>query len=114
MPVRHLCSQLVSVLCGAGNYRPRVFFANLEEISEWKAFLLVEQPVRRGTKVQVTCESNQLSGTVESCKLDNPLGFIVSIRLDPESRWSEKWFTPNHLLAIPDHWQPKALHLGVA
>jgi hypothetical protein len=105
----HLCSELVSVAwddtegCG-----------NLEEIGEWTAMLLLEDPVPRGAKVHIQCQEHQLRGFAETCTFEEPLGFFVGVRLDSDSRWSEEWFTPQHLLALQSGPFPKAFHLGMA
>jgi len=115
MPIRHLCSELVSVLCSNFNQWPSIISANLEEIGEWSAVLLADSPIRCGTTVQVSCEASQLKGVVESCDFEGPLGFFVGVRLDPESRWSQKWFAPKHLLTLPvDQRQSEIFPLGAA
>jgi len=105
----HLCSELVAVAwddtegCG-----------NLEEIGEWTAALLLEDPVPRGARVRIQCQEHQLKGFVETCTFSEPLGFFVGVRLDPDSRWSEKWFTPQHLLVLQSEPDPKVIPLRMA
>jgi hypothetical protein len=105
----HLCSELVSVAwddtegCG-----------NLEEIGEWTALVLLEERIPRGARVRIQCEQHQLKGFVETCIFEEPFGFFVEVRLDPDSRWSEKWFAPQHLLTFQIESEPKAFPLGVA
>src|SRR5712691_11651944 len=111
---RHLCSELVSLSCIGKGGRPRAVSGNLEEIGEWSALILTETPIARRAKVRVTCEAHQLKGFVLSCKHEGPLGFLVEVRLYPESRWSEQWFTPQHLLALWGALQPKLFHAGAA
>jgi hypothetical protein len=60
--------------------------------------VLTETSVRRNTEVSIHTEDHILKGVVEWCGFDDPLGCYVEIRLKPESRWSETWFKPQHLL----------------
>ena len=73
---------------------------NLEEIGEWSALVLTQDAVPPGTRVRVTGRSHELKGSVRSCTFDRVLGFFIDIGLDVESRWSEKWFVPEHLFAL--------------
>jgi hypothetical protein len=73
---------------------------NLEEIGEWSALILTQNALSRGTKVRIWGKSHKIKGYVRSCKYDRMLGFFVDIGLDPGSRWSEKWFRPEHLFSL--------------
>jgi hypothetical protein len=73
---------------------------NLEEIGEWSALILTQEAVSAGTTILVKGKDQELKGRVRSCSFDGLLGFFLEIELDPESRWSEKWFTPEHLFAL--------------
>lgn len=108
----HMCSELVSVEA-LGQGPAAVVPGNLEEIGEWNALVLTEAPLPRGAKVRVTCGSYQLKGIVESCRRDDVLGYFVELRLSPESRWSEDWFAPQHLLAL-SKFQPQVFDLVLA
>jgi hypothetical protein len=110
---RHLCSELVSLVC-AKNGRTTTLSGNLEEIGEWSALVLAETPIARRTKVRIACEGHDLKGFVRSCRHEKSLGFLVDVRLYQESRWSEQWFTPKHLLALCGNLQSKAFHARVA
>src|SRR5260370_20800823 len=105
----NLCSELVSVA-----WDDTEGCANLEEIGEWTALLLLEDPVPPGARTRIQCGQHQLSGYVETCTLEEPLGFFVEVRLDPDSRWSEEWFTPQHHLALRSEPDSKVFHLGIA
>src|SRR5580704_7638912 len=96
----HLCSQLVSVARLSGRRCARSFEANLEEIGEWSALLLMQSPLPKGTRIRVKAQAHELKGFVRSCTFDRLLGFFVDIGLDAESRWSEKWFVPEHLFTL--------------
>jgi hypothetical protein len=106
---RHLCSELVAVAWG--DYEGH---GNLEEIGEWTALVLVEDFVPRDTKLRIQCQGHELKGLVEAYEFEAPLGFFVEVRLDPDSRWSEKWFTPQHLLAFQGEPVPKVFPLAMA
>ncbi len=108
----HFCSELVTIdtLDSGG---PASLCGNLEEIGEWNALVLTEAAVHCGSTVRVACETHELRGVVESCVSEEPLGYFVEVRLDPESRWSEQWFAPKHLLALCRS-KPEVLHLVYA
>jgi hypothetical protein len=96
----HLCSELVSVARLSGRRSVQLLEGNLEEIGEWSALILTQSSVPLGSKVRVRGESHELKGFVRSCTHDPLLGFFIDIGLDSESRWSEKWFVPGHLLNL--------------
>ncbi|MDP8979199.1 MAG: hypothetical protein M3O35_01265 [Acidobacteriota bacterium] len=105
----HLCSELVSVA-----WDETGGFGNLEEIGEWTAVLLLEDPVPTGARIVIQCKEHQLNGYVETCNYEDPLGFFVSVRLDPDCRWSADWFSPQHLLTFPAQLSTKAFALPIA
>ena len=96
----HLCSELVSVTPLSGGRSVEPLEGNLEEIGEWSALILTQAEVAPGTKIRVNGKAHSLHGFVRSCTFDRLLGFFVDIGLDEESRWSEKWFRPEHLLGL--------------
>ena len=114
MPSRNLCSHLASVICGTRKRPTQIASGNLEEIDERTAVLLVDTPIRTRTKVRISCQPHELKGVVQSCIFDNPLGFILNVRLDPTSRWSEQWFTPHHFLSLCANLRTKAMDLEPA
>jgi hypothetical protein len=95
-----LCSELVSVALLSGRRAVRALDANLEQISESNAVILTQDAVAPGTQVRVKGKAHELKGFVRSCTFDRVLGFFVDIDLDTESRWSEKWFLPEHIFAL--------------
>jgi hypothetical protein len=109
---RHMCSDLVSLTCTDKAGRPIALRGNLEEIGEGSALVLTDTPISRRTRVLVDCENHQLKGFVRSCVHAKTLGYFVEVRLCPESHWSEKWFTPQHLLALCHKLEPKVFHAG--
>jgi hypothetical protein len=90
---------LVSIACFDRRKQWHTVSGNLEEIAERRAVVLTGIPIEPRTKVRIRCEISQLKGTVKSCTED-PAGFLVEVRLDPESRWFERWFTLQHLLRL--------------
>jgi hypothetical protein len=96
----NLCSELVSVLYEDRCRQTRQTVGNLEEISGETAVLCVEESVQRGKAVSFRVKNHDLYGVVESCVADPQLGFFITVALDKSSRWSEKWFTPEHLLSL--------------
>jgi hypothetical protein len=95
-----LCSELVSIAPLSGRRTLPAFDGNLEEINERSALVLTQDAVGPGTRVRVKRKATELIGFVRSCTFDNLLGYFIDIDLDLESRWSEKWFIPEHLFAL--------------
>jgi hypothetical protein len=96
----NLCSELVSVLYEDRFRQTRQTVGNLEEISSNSAVLCVEESLQRGRAVSFHVKNHDLYGIVDSCVRDPHLGYFVTVALDKSSRWSEKWFTPEHLLSL--------------
>ena len=84
----------------SGRRSVRILPGNLEEIDERSVLILTQTPVSVGTKVRVKRQADELKGRVKSCTFDQVLGFFIDVGLDMESRWSEKWFVPEHLFAL--------------
>jgi len=99
---RYLCSHLITVAFCENGQRKSVVPSNLEEISEQTAVVLSDHRIRRGVRIDIDCKPHRLQGVVISSVYRHPLGFFSEVRLDPFSRWSERWFTPEHLFAL---WQ---------
>lgn len=97
---RNLCSELVSIDRLADGGAPQALVGNLEEIGQRTALILANEAVCPGTRVLVKGKGNELKGSVRSCHFDQVLGFFIDIGLDAETRWSEKWFVPEHLLRL--------------
>jgi hypothetical protein len=97
---QHLCSELVSVARISAGRPVETLDGNLEEIGESSALILLQDAVSIGTRVRVKGNAQVLNGRVRSCTFDAVLGYFIEVRLDAESRWSEKWFVPEHLFAL--------------
>ena len=87
---------------------------NLEEIGEWFAEVLTECAFPRDSVVRIVSQAHQLEGVVEECTRHKPLGFFVKVKLAPKSRWSDRWFTPQHLLRLWSGTPPKVSPLKAA
>jgi hypothetical protein len=87
---------------------------NLEEIGEWFVEILTESSFPCNLNVRIQSKTHQLEGKVESCIHEKPLGFLVKVKLNPESRWSDRWFTPKHLLQLWKGPETKVSTLKVA
>lgn len=96
----HLCSELVSINWADQTGNTQTTTANLEEIAETEASVLADVNIPCGTRIRIYCQGNELAGVVRSTASDPILGHFITIEFDPQCRWSEKWFTPEHLLAL--------------
>lgn len=97
---RHVCSQLVSILCNC----ERLISGNLEEIGEHSALVLVDSPIRCSSQISIACDKHNLRGIVKSCMFTGLLGYLVEVTLDADSCWSPRWFMPKHLLDLFGHF----------
>ena len=96
---RNWCSELVSVFRTNGGSGELVS-GNLEEIAERSALVVAEGPVPSGSRVDIACKSHVFNGVVKSCTLQGRLGYLLEVRLAPNSYWSKNRFIPQHLLTI--------------
>ena len=110
---RNLCSELVFIT-RADRRAPEGILGNLEEVGEKFAEILADRSFPRATAVRILTKDHELEGFVEDCRRDQTLGFFIKVRLAPQSRWSEQWFTPRHLLKLWSGTQPKVSPLKAA
>jgi hypothetical protein len=96
---RHLCSEPVFI-SRADRGGQQTTLGNLEEIGEWFAEILTDCAFPRAAAVRIVTKDHELEGFVKNCRRDQQLGFFVRVRLAPQSRWSDRWFTPQHLLKL--------------
>jgi hypothetical protein len=96
---RNLCSELVFI-SSARRGGGQGILGNLEEIGERFVEILTDCSFPRATMVRIVTKDHKLEGFVENCRRDQQLGFFVKVRLAPQSCWSERWFTPRHLLKL--------------
>jgi hypothetical protein len=95
----YLCSELVSITRNDAS-RSESVQGNLESIGERSAMVLTHAAFPRGTAISIQANSHILRGSVKRCRYDQLLGCYIEVRLKPESRWSEQWFRPQHLLTL--------------
>jgi hypothetical protein len=95
---RHWCSELVSIVNVTRQGVAKSVVGNLEEIGTRSALVLTECPLAVGSRVHISCRSHVLKGATISCKFHHGLGYFLEIEFAPASRWSRRWFSPQHLL----------------
>ena len=110
---RYLCSELVFIT-RADRRRRRAMLGNLEEIGEWFVEVLMDCSLPTNAPLRIVSKDHQLEGVVEACVPRHPLGYFVKVKLSPQSRWSERWFTPQHLLQLWSGAPPKVSTLKAA
>ena len=101
---RHWCSELVAIVNVTRRGVAESVPGNLEEIGEHSALVLTERPFPAGSRVHMACRAHILRGITRSCEFHRELGYFVEIALAPASRWSRRWFSPQHLLPRRE-WQ---------
>ncbi|MCC7235168.1 MAG: hypothetical protein IT163_07685 [Bryobacterales bacterium] len=93
-----LCSELVSLQFVDGSGRRHTLTANLEEIGPRRLSVLSERRIPPGSPTTIETKGQSLRGYARSAVRSEPLGWIVDVRLAPNSCWSQELFTPEHLL----------------
>lgn len=94
---RLLCSDLVRLSWLDGPSRGRTEFAVLENVSAAGASVLAGVPVADGSRLRILAPQTEFTGTARHCsRVDN--GYLVGIAFDPDCRWSENSYVPEHLL----------------
>jgi hypothetical protein len=97
--LRYLCSELVLIVREDETTDCRKVVGNLEEIAEDNVVVLTDTLLPHGARVRIRCRSHEMKGIVDSSTHQQPLGFFAVVQLQPESRWSENHFAPEHMLA---------------
>lgn len=95
----YLCSELVSLQYVDATGRRRRTTANLEEIGPRCASVLVDARIPRGAFTTIETQGQRLLGVVRGAVHEEQLGWFVEVRLAPESSWSLKRYSPEHLLS---------------
>ena len=98
---QYLCSQLVTIEYLDALGQNLSLTGNLEEISPARLLVLSESNIPLGSSVVVQCQGHRLSGRIQKADRHDQLGWFWDIRLQGNSRWSEKLFLPEHLFKIP-------------
>lgn len=94
---RMLCADLVDVHWKDQAGRTRRSVANLEDISLSGACIQLDKPIPLNTKVRLTHPKGELTGAVRYCVFRD-IGFFLGVEFDPECRWSESQYKPQHML----------------
>jgi len=95
-----LCSELVTVIYEEQPGKIRQTVANLEEISEDCAVLLLEEKPRLSSPISLAVKDHDLFGVIKASFFDAALGWFTVVGLDAASKWHRSWFSPKHLLEI--------------
>ena len=99
---RNWCSELVAIVNVTRKGVAESVPGNLEEIGERSALVLAESPLPLGSRVHIACRRHILRGVITRCELHQQLGYFVEVEFAPASRWSQHWFSPQHLLLTRD------------
>ena len=94
-----LCSELITVLYTV-NGRPLRATANLEEISQSWALVLLDRSPECGSYLSFIAQGQELRGIVKEIRYEPLLGWFACLELDRRSPWSEAWFRPKHGLQV--------------
>jgi len=76
--------------------RTRRGVANLDDISRRGACLLVDSIIPAKTPLQVIHPGGELTGKVIYWVWQE-LGYVIGIEFDPDCRWSQENYRPQHL-----------------
>jgi hypothetical protein len=105
----YLCSQLVTVMYEDQPGEFCQITANLEEISNASATVLMDEKPRLGTPISLTLKGRDLFGLITSRLRYTDIGWFATITLDPDSTWRREWFSPKHLLGVCVHCAKEAV-----
>ncbi|HTS66036.1 MAG TPA: PilZ domain-containing protein [Candidatus Acidoferrales bacterium] len=95
--LRMMCADIVEVRWSERSGKARHATALLEDISASGACLQLEAPIASGIEIRWTTPRHEFRGYVRYC-IYREIGYFVGVEFDPDSRWSKKAFTPQHLL----------------
>jgi hypothetical protein len=60
----------------------------------------MEERLEPGQPISLRAKGHDLNGVVESCELDQTLGWFIKVQFDFTSRWHGQMFVPEHFLAL--------------
>jgi len=95
--LRMMCADMVEVCWKERSGARRSATALLEDISGSGACLQLEVPVPLGVEMRWMSPRAEFKGYVRYC-VYREIGYFVGVEFEPDSRWSKKAFTPQHLL----------------
>ena len=94
---RMLCADMVDILWqDPKTGRTRRAVANLDDISRCGACLMVDCIIPAKTPLQVIHPGGELTGKVIYWVWQE-LGYVIGIEFDPDCRWSQENYRPQHL-----------------
>jgi len=94
---RMLCADTVDVRWeDQETGRTRRMMANLDDISQVGACLLLDCPIPVKTPLRITHPNGELTGQVVYC-VRREVGYVTGAEFDPSSRWSQENYRPEHL-----------------
>ena len=102
-----LCADMVQVCWKEDSGRKYKCTALLEDISRSGMCLQFEVPVPVGTRVDIHCPGEKLTGTVRYC-MYREIGYFVGMELEGSTKWSRQQFEPQHLLDLEELVQRSA------
>jgi hypothetical protein len=97
--VRMLCADMVEVWWKDQAGKTRRVTGLLEDISASGACLQLEISVPLEAEIHWESPRQAFVGRVRYC-LYREIGYFVGVEFDPESRWSEEVYKPQHLLDL--------------
>jgi PilZ domain. len=92
-----LCADLVEVQWRDKNGKLRRAIANLEDISLSGACVQLEVAIPLNTTLRIVHGKGALHGQVRYC-VYREIGYFLGIEFDPDCKWSQSNFRPQHLL----------------
>jgi len=95
-PRRYLCSELIKVEWQDETGALRAT-GILEEIWADGACIQTLAAMQPGTKVWIVARCTFFLGTLTECEAQ-PDGYFSRVAFDPESRWSQRSFKPEHMV----------------
>lgn len=94
---RMLCADTVDVLWkDQDTGRIRRMMANLDDISQFGACLLLDCPIAVKTPLRIEHSNGELTGKVVYCVM-REVGYVTGVEFDPSSKWSQESYRPEHL-----------------
>jgi hypothetical protein len=97
--VRMLCADMVEVCWKDQSGRTRKATGLLEDISAAGACLQMETAVPLEAEIRWKSPEQEFAGHVRYC-VYREIGYFVGVEFEPESRWSEETYRPQHLLDL--------------
>jgi hypothetical protein len=94
---RLLCADLVDLEWKDEAGRARKVRANLEDISASGACIQLELPIPPLTLVTIAYPTGEFIGKVRYCVYEE-IGYFLGVEFEPGYRWTQRKFTPQHLL----------------